>query len=551
MTIRVDAPGLVAAAQRLLTAVETLGGAGVPHPPLAADPASIGAAARLTTAGTQLTAALGAHVSALVASVEHLTGAAMTYLDTDERNASAIATLNGAAAGAGAGAGSAPPPPPIPPDVRAPIPPPVTALPEAISAAAHSGSPHAGEPFTSAWTHVAGAARDGASTIRSAVAHLPETLDGPASTPAVSGHFLSFADGLDTYAERAQGLAVQAVKYAGNQSQARQDIPPPQQLAGAQARIQTIAHANAASGGKYAVPLANAIADKNHLDQKAVNGYLGYHAKTDADTAGDDPGTDPGASADPSNADPTTGDGNGQPDPNAGPLSPENAGEMAGLLPQMIPEVLGAAGGLVGGLLGAVTKVPESLLQAGTQAVGAATQGLSGLAQPKMDPVDADSAGPGLDPGSGDGGGGDAPTTPAGGDGGADMPSLGVAPSTGAAPTPAIEPAGAVGEPASPTPAGGGMTPMGMPLGMPMGGLAGAPGGAGGAGQGQADRKNKLVVHDVPHTEDVTGRVDLDRLSAAASGVGREPEPPNDDNPSDSSAPVVRRLVTRTPKEPT
>ena len=45
------------------------------------------------------------------------------------RHASAIDTLNGAASGGATVAGSAPPPPPIPPDVRAPIPPPVTALP--------------------------------------------------------------------------------------------------------------------------------------------------------------------------------------------------------------------------------------------------------------------------------------------------------------------------------------------------------------------------------------------------------------------------------------
>ena len=64
--MKVDAPGLIAAAQRLLAVVEALGGSGVPHAPLAADPASIGAATRLTTAGEELTAALTAHITALV-----------------------------------------------------------------------------------------------------------------------------------------------------------------------------------------------------------------------------------------------------------------------------------------------------------------------------------------------------------------------------------------------------------------------------------------------------------------------------------------------------
>jgi PPE family len=542
--MKVDAPGLVAAAQRLISAVETLGGAGVPHPPLAADPASIGAAARLTTAGEGLTAALGAHVSTLVASVEHLTGAAISFLDTDERNAAAIATLNGAAAGAGSATGSAPPAPPIPPDVRAPLPPPVNGLPEAISAAAHSGSPDAGELFTSAWHQVGSTARDAAGTIRSAVAHLPETLDGPASTPAVSRHLLSFADGLDTYADRAHNLVYQANAYAGNQFQARQDIPTPPQFADAQRKIQTLANANAASGGKYAVPLANAVADKNQLNQKAVAGYTGYHEKTDADTAGDDPGTDSGGS-DPTALDGATPDGG--PDPNGGPVSPENAGEMAAMLPQMIPAVLGAAGGLVGGLLGSVTKVPEALMQAGTQAVSAATQGLSGLADPKSDPLDGGRGAPAGD--SGDGGGaGDAPTTPAGG-GGPDPSSLSVAPTTGAPPTPAIAPAGAVGGPTPPaSPGGAGFAPMGMPMGG-LGGLGGAPGGGNGGGKGETDRRRKVAVRDVPHTEDVTGRVDLDRLSAAASG-GHDPEPPDDSSGPDPAAPVVRRLVTKPPKEP-
>jgi hypothetical protein len=550
--MKVDAPGLVAAAQRLITAVDALGGSGVPHPPLAGDAASVGAAGRLTAAGEQLTAGLGAHVSALVASVEQLTGAAIAFVDTDERNAAAIASLSGAATGGATVSGSAPPAPPIPADVRPPIPPPVNALPEAISAAAHAGSPDAGEPFTTAWTQVAGAARDASTTIRATVAHLPETLNGPASTPAVTRHLLSFADGLETYADRARNLVSQANAYAGNQFQARSDIPMPQQFTAAQNRIQTIANANAASGGKYAVPLANAISEKNQLNQRAATGYTAYHEKTDIDTAGNDPGSeDGGLPGDPTTADPTAaGDGTGEPDPNADPLSPESAGGMASMLPQMIPTVLGAAGGLVGGLLGAVTKVPESLMQAGTQAVGAATQSLSGLAQPKIDPSD----GTELDTGSGHlgdmGGGGGAPTTPAGG-GGTGTPSLGVATSGGAAPTPAVAPAGAVGGPTpSGRPGGGaGMMPMGMPMGA-MGGLGGAPGG-GDAGKDETDRKRKVQTRDIPHTEDVTGRVALDRLSAAASGGRPDAEPPSDDGSPDSSAPVVRRLVTRPPKEPT
>ena len=83
-------------------------------------------------------------------------------------------------------------------------------LPEALSTAAHTGTPGAGEPFTAAWTTVTEAARDASQNLRSAVARLPETLDGPASTPAASRHLLAFADGLDHYADRGQTLVTQA-----------------------------------------------------------------------------------------------------------------------------------------------------------------------------------------------------------------------------------------------------------------------------------------------------------------------------------------------------
>ena len=87
-------------------------------------------------------------------------------------------------------------------------------------------------------------------------------------------------------------------------------------------------------------------------------------------------------------------------------------------------------------------------------------------------------------------------------------------------------------------------------MGMPMGGLGGAPGGGAG-GQAEDGRRRKVVVPEIPHTEDVTGRVDTSRLSAAAAANhrARNPEPPDDDNPPDPGAPIVRRLVTRAPKD--
>jgi hypothetical protein len=550
--MKVDAPGLVAAAQRLVAAVEGVaGGSGVPHPPLAADPASVGAAERLSVAGATLATGLSTHVGALVASLEHLAGIAVTFTETDQENAAALATLDPGSSGAAPVAGAAPGPPPIPPDLRGPLPAPVGMLPERLSATVHSGAPGSGEPFTTAWTTTSSAARDASHQLRSAVAHLPETLDGPVSTPAASQHLLAFADGLDHYADRGHALATQATGYANNLAQARHDIPTPDQHAAAHNRVVSLAQANAASGGRYAVPLAGAVNDKNQLNERTVTGYTVYHENTDTATAGNDSGSDTGVDA--ASIDLTTaGDTNAAGTPTSAgtdPLSPENSGEMASMLPQMIPTVLGAAGGLVGGIMGAVTKVPETLMQAGTQAIGAATQGLTAAAQPTTDPIDAGTAG--TDPVSGEfggtgGSGADAPTTPATGEG---APSLAVAPTTGAPPTPAVTPVGATGTP--PPSAGMG----GMPMGMPMGGMGAMGGGPAGEGAGKDDpgRHRKVAPRDIPHTEDVTGRTDTNRLAAASAAQrDRNPQPPDEHTspPPDSSTPVVRRLTTKPPNEP-
>lgn len=556
--MKVDAPGLIAAAQRLLAAVQALGGSPVPHPPLAADPASLGAATRLSAAGAELTAALTAHTTALVGTIEHLTGTAITFVETDANNAAAIATLNDGEAAAASVAGSAPPAPPVPPDVRVPIGPPPPMPPEAIAAAVHSGDPSDGEPFINAWSKVAATTHDASQMIRDAVQQLPDILDGPASTPAVSHHLLTFAAGLETYGQRAATLVQQANDHADDQFHVRQAVPTPPQFTSAQQRVHTIAVANTASGGKHAAQLAQAVADKNTLDTQAVTHYPPYHVRTVANTNGDDPGTSPteAPTAEPTGQDPTTpktpgdpttsdpddGEGLGPPDPSSDPLS-EESGDAADLIPQLLPALLGGAGGLIGGALGAMTKGPQAVLQAGEQAIQAATQGLSDLGQPKMDPPEMgnESAPSGGEPAGGSGGD-PAPTTPASGAG-----ELSVAPSTGAPPTPVVTP---VGTADSSTPASSPSGSMGMPMGG-MGGLSGAPGGSG-ADKGDRSRERKVIVREIPHTEDVTGRVDTNRLSAAAAATQRDrnPQPPNEGDSPDATSPVVRRLVTRPPKEP-
>jgi hypothetical protein len=547
--MKVDAAGLVAAAQRLITAVAGVSG-GAAHPPLAADPTSIGAAERLTTASAELSTAMSAHVLALIASLEHLMGTAVTFLETDARNAAALRTLT-SAAGAAPVNGAAPPAPPIPPDVRAPLPPAAAMPAEVISAGAHAGTPGGGEGFIAAWSQAGSAAREASDHIRAAVAQLPDVLEGPVSAPAVTSHLLTFADGLQSYADRAHGLVNQAGNHSAQQHQARQAIPSPATLQGAQNRVTALANANATSGGRYSAALASAISDKNQLDQQAITAYGDYHAQTEAATAGDDSSTGdpdaPGAAPGAQPGDPATPGGTGLPgDPDtADPLAPEGADEISSLLPTMMGAMLSAAGTLTGALI----KMPQDALQAGVQAATTATTSLARGGQPKMDLPKSGEPGGGDPAGMGDpGGGGADPTVPASGGG---APDLGVAPSTGGPPTPAIAPAGATPGTVAPGNPAGGMGPVGMPMGA-MGGLAGAPGGgAGGGGKSDVKSDRKIQSRDVPHTEDVTGRADTNRLSvaSAANRKDRNPTPPPDDDTPPDGPPLVRRLVSRQPKE--
>jgi hypothetical protein len=249
------------------------------------------------------------------------------------------------------------------------------------------------------------------------------------------------------------------------------------------------------------------------MDARAIEGYGTYHAQTDATTAGEIAG------------------------------SPEMAGQLA----SMLPTVLGAAGGLAGGAVSTIGKIPEALMQAGGQAVGAAMQSLSGLMTPKLDEPAVEGGNIGDDHGSAGVGGasGGGETTPAAGAASSSGPS--VVPSTGPAPTPPSVPSGAVPAPVAPStgPAGAGMMPMGMPLG-------GMSGGAGGHRGDDRVRPKKLVVPPAPHTESVTGKVVADRIAMSLGASGsKEPAPPNDDGdgPPRLSRPIVRRITTVGPKD--
>jgi hypothetical protein len=221
-------------------------------------------------------------------------------------------------------------------------------------------------------------------------------------------------------------------------------------------------------------------------------------------------------------------------------MTPEKAGQLASMLPQMMSTVLGAAGGLVGGAVSSFGKVPETLIQAGSQLAGQASQGLGGLMKQGLDTGAADKV-PALDTAAGPheglgGGGGGGGTFPASGAGPASPPPA-VTPTTGPPPNLPSMPSGGLPQPVAPAVGPSGMMPMGMPLG----GLGGAGHGVG--GQGPPQRAKKVVVPPDPHTESVTGKVNADRLAVSATAPdGTEPEPPHDDPPR-SPGPAMRRIT--------
>jgi hypothetical protein len=543
--MQVDPSGLASAAQRIADVLADLMGGDPAHPPLGADPASAGAAGRLSTAAALLVAAIGEQALGLAATAAQLVNVSTMFEVQDLYNKSGLENLG--VPDMVSVTGWAPPSPPMPPDIRPPLVPPPPVPGEVLATAVLSGDPNAGEAFISAWTQLVSALQGAADTVRTVGEQLPEQWDSPVSTDAVRDHLYRYADALDTSASRAHTLAWQAGRHGEQNVQARSDIPSPEQFAEVRRQIQTVSAANIASGGKYAAQLGQLLGEKTALDARATQGYSAFHSETESTTAGDGegvagPGGVPGS--------PAAGDGKdpGRPGTGAGAqqVSPEKAGQLASMLPQLIPTVLGAAGGLVGGALQMVGKVPETLMQAGSQLAGTASQSLGGLLGKGELPSRPLDSGPGAGRSAGEGAAGG--TMPAGGGvgsaGGGGLPA--VTPTTGPPPHLPSMPSGGLPQPVSPAAGSSGM----MPMGMPMGGLAGATqgGGAGGhGGQEPPQRAKKVVVPPEPHTESVTGRVNSDRIAMSTSGRdGTEPEPP-DDGPSQSPRPVVRRITMPSP----
>ena len=346
--IEVDPAGLTSTAQRIADVLAELMGGDPVHPPLGADPASAGAAARLSTAGASLVAVIGQQALGLAVTAAQLLKVSTTFEIQDLFNKSGLDTLG--IPDLITVTGWAPPSSPIPPDVRPALMPPPPVPGEALSTAVHSGDSNAGAAFISAWRELVSVLEGAADTVRAAAAQLPEQWDSPVSTDAVRDHLYRYAQAFDTSASRACTLAWQADRHAEQNVQARNDIPTPRQYAELRQQIQTVSAANIASGGRYAAQLTQLLGEMTALDSKAMQGYAALHSETEATTAGDGDGADAAAVTGAASGDPAAGAGDPrQPGKGGDGMSPEKAGQLASMLPQLLPALLGAAGGLVGG----------------------------------------------------------------------------------------------------------------------------------------------------------------------------------------------------------
>jgi len=206
------------------------------------------------------------------------------------------------------------------------------------------------------------------------------------------------------------------------------------------------------------------------------------------------------------------------------------------MMSTMLPTALQAVGGVAGGAVSMLTKAPEALAQAATQAAQAAVQQLSGEHGNSADDPGTGLAGTDTAPGALAPGGGE--TTPA--SAGPDSPTPAVMPSIGPAPVAPTMPAGALPDPVQGSPGPGGVMPMG----------AMAPGAGSAAAQPRAQRAKHLVVPRTPHTETVTGKVSEDRIARTASLPG-PPDSPDEDRPPSASGPlpVVRRITMASPED--
>ncbi len=232
MTITVDVSGLEAAAQKLYGLAESAQGLLAEMGPLAADPTSGGAAARLDAASLMLWGAACAQAYSLHEAGTHLLMVAAKFASQEERNKSAMLQF---AYGLLQGVDDAAlvtlaPVPPLPPDVRVPIPPGTPLSGEGFSQLVHTGSAENGAGFTSTATNNGVASDTAAANVKAVAASVPDLWESPTGTAALAGRLNEYATNLNAIADRWFALADQSRRHADDYSQTVSVTPKPEEF---------------------------------------------------------------------------------------------------------------------------------------------------------------------------------------------------------------------------------------------------------------------------------------------------------------------------------
>jgi hypothetical protein len=463
--LKVDPPGLQAAARRLRDAAAQLNTVeAAVHPPLACDQTSAAAAQVFTAAAVSLRSHSVEHAAALLGTADQLAAICAGFSQQESLNASAVRNL--ISAQPVSLAGLADPVPPAPEAVVPDLLPPGGAITgEALARQLHAGSSSAGAGFIGSCRAARSAAMAAADIIRDLLLVLPEQWSSRAGVEATATRLERHTIAVSLVAAHAAALADQADSHARAYADAVARTPPPEAFAAVRAQLASAQRANAAFPGRYAPLVSSLIGQHGALQHEALNARDRYHEET------------------------------------AEAMSPEQSGQLASQLPAMVPAMLGALGGLAGGAVAAAAQIPQALMQGGQQLVQAAAHGMSGAAPPHSNgnstaPSESDRSR--LSP-AGDRHGVAGPTAPAGATAGA--PLLTSPPPAATTPRGAVDAAPAAVASAYPTAT---VMPPGM-MAHP------SPGDA----QPQVPADKTILVPPVPNTESVTGRAATGRLAVA------------------------------------
>ncbi|WNG92992.1 hypothetical protein [Mycobacterium sp. ITM-2016-00318] len=545
--IKVDVPGLMAAAQKLLGLATSAQGLLAETAPLAADPTSGGAALRLDTASMALWGAACAQAASLHTAATQLMMVAAKFGTLEEINTYGLTMLEGASkATDDVALATLPPVPPLPPDARVPISPGPPLTGEGFAKLVHKGSAANGAGFSNTSTNNGVAIDTAAMTVREVAAAVPELWESPTGTAALAGRLNEYVTTLNAIADRSFALGDQSRRHADDYSATVLATPKPEEFEQARSQFNQATDPIAKSQAALALGRLESLATAEASRYAGVTDATTGVGTSQAPGVPGPPGVPVAAgagSAAPAQAASAVG-GQAQQVAKSGATEAAETGQGADQLAQMLPQALQSIGGMAGGLAGMAGQVPQQLMQAGQGLAQTAQQGLGGLlGKNATDAELAKKAGDfkagelskeGLGGGGtgGGGGGGVGDTHPAG--------SLGppVTPSTSH--TPPSMPAGAAPPPTTPT-ASGGSAMGGMPMGMPMGGMM-PHGQGGGDGADKVPADKKVVTPPQAHTEPVTGRVP-DRTVAAAEASRNRADSKTDSDDDPPRGPIMRRIT--------